>query len=222
MNAFEPLGSEYSGTHAAYHSLIIHRIYHEDMLFANRAYVLLAVHAFLMTAFTVLMSGQHATKLTWALASALGIFGASLGIFQAAFGRQTSRAIGLWREYARLIESTWGIPFDHLQYDFYADARAETPFGLLVKRKARQKSLYQLFKKTRFMTSIVSMLGMIFPAGLAVFWASILGYALSQLTSSRCLGIVAWLLPISWAIFALRPSLAQPTSKESQAEPRTD
>jgi hypothetical protein len=222
MDDFEPLKTPYSGSRAAYHALIVHRIYHEDMLFAQRAYVLLAVHAFLMTAFTVLVSGQRSAKLTWAVASALGAFGALLRIFQAAFGRQMSRAIGFWREYARLIESAWDIPFDHLQYNFYGDAIAETPFGTMVKKDPAQRSLYQVFGKTRFLTSMVSTLGVIFPAALAVFWASVLGYALSQLSSKRWPGVVSLLVVVAMEVFALRPRLALATSEKSRPEARTD
>jgi len=218
---FAPLQMPYEGSRAAFHSLIIGRIYHEDMLFAQRSYILLGVHAFLLTAFTVLVTGKE-SSLTWPTAISLTLFGALLGIFQASFGRQTSRAIGFWREYARLIEESWQIPFDHLQYDFYAEAKSETPFGVITKKEDGQKALYQLFKRTRYLTSITAVVGLLFPAGLAVFWALGLGYIFQVLTNHTWVSVTAFsaLLLLEFAV--LRPSLAEAKSVVSRIGARTD
>jgi len=221
VNDFTPLQTPYEGSRAAFHSLIIGRIYHEDMLFAQRSYILLGVHAFLLTAFTVLVTGK-VSPLTWPTAISLTLFGALLGIFQASFGRQTSRAIGFWREYARLIEENWQIAFDHLQYDFYAVAKAETPFGVITKKEDRQRALYQLFKRTRYLTSITAVVGLFFPAGLAIFWALGLGYILQLLTNHSWVSITAFSIVLLLEIAVLRPSLAEPKSLVSRVGAITD
>jgi hypothetical protein len=207
VSDFLPLQSSYEGSRAAFHTLIINRIYHEDNLFAQRSYVLLAVHAFLMTAFTVLLTGQKPER-TLVFAIPVTIFGAFLGIFQAAYGRQTGRAIGFWREYVRAVEEIWQIPFDHLQYDFYAHAMAETPFGVMSKRGEGQEALYQLFKRVPYFTSITSTVGLLFPAGLAFFWAVSLGYVLHQITTTYWFPIAVSSFLVVIEVVALRPSLA--------------
>jgi hypothetical protein len=221
VNDFAPLKAPHDGSQAAFHSMIVQRIYHEDSLFAQRAYVLLAVHAFLIYALTVLATGRE-SPLTLLIAIALTLFGALLGIFQASFGRQTSRAIGFWREYLRLVEERWEIPFDHLQYDFYADAKVETPFGMITKKRDNQKALYHLFKRTRYFTSMVTMIGLIFPVGLALFWALSFGYVLYQFSKSYCVSLLAFAILLLVGAAALRPSLAQAKGFASRVDARSD
>ncbi len=213
----------YDGANAAFHTLLVGRIYHEDNLFAQRTYALLAVHAFLLTAFTVLVTSKEAAAtrigvpLTWWIGTPLSLFGALLGIFQAAFGRQTGRAVGLWREYLRLVEKKWGIPFDHIQYEFYHDAQAQTPFGEITRSRPRQKSLYQSFRIARFFTAITTMVGVFFPGGLALFWAAVFAYGLFELFGSCVASVVVFLLFLALELFVLARPLAAAVTKESRS-----
>lgn len=221
MRDFAPLQMPYEGSRAAFHSVVVQRIYHEDNLFAQRSYVLLAVHAFLLTAFTVLLAGQK-SELTWPTAIPITLFGAFLGIFQAAFGRQTSRAIGFWREYARAIEDTWNIPFDHLLFDFYADAEVPTPFGLIEKKTRSQRALYRMFGRTSFLTSITMVIGLFFPAGLSLFWTISLALVLRKITGAYCVSALTSVSLVLVAAFAFRPSLAEPRGPTSRKDARSD
>lgn len=198
----QSLGSSYWGLNVCwpqhvhwgpheYHSLVVNRIYHEDMLFAQRAYVLLAVQAFLMAGFTVLVSSEQGKGWPWA--TVLGAFGALLGIFQAAYGRQINRAIKFWRAYAHLIESRSGIPFDHLQYDFYAKAEVKTPFGNIEREDPSQRPLYSIFRRTMFLTSMVSTLGTVFSCSPSFFL--VICCRIRPVGTERPLG--TWL--VSWA-----------------------
>lgn len=216
----------YEGSNANFHTLVVGRVYHEDMLFAQRSYILLGVHAFLMTAFTylasILVKGKS-PALLWLIAISLASFGALLGIFQASFGRQTGRAIGFWREYLKIIEDTWQVPFDHLQYRFYAVGKAETPFGVIDKEKASQKALYELFgKRTRWLTSMTTVLGLLFPAGLALFWTLALSYTLQQLTERYSVSVSACAVLLLLGVLVLRPSLAKAKYSEPDTSIRTD
>src|SRR6266404_1964901 len=191
VDNFAPLQGPYEESRSAFHTLIVNRIYHEDMLFAQRSYVLLGVHAFLMTAFTVLVAGRD-SRLASAVGIPLTVVGSLMGIFQASFGRQTGRAIGFWREYLRLIEAKWQIAFDHLQYDFYLKARAETPFGVIGKKAERQRPLYKILPRLGFLTSITKVVGELFPTGLALAWALNLLFVLRHHFQRYWVGIVGF------------------------------
>ncbi|MBS1842316.1 MAG: hypothetical protein JST77_15895 [Acidobacteria bacterium] len=216
MDDNTPKQTPYEGPRAAFHTLVVGRIYHEDMLFAQRSYILLGVHAFLMTAFTVLVTGKE-SAVTQHLAIALTSFGCLLGIFQASFGRQTGRAIGFWRRYLRLIEKQWQIAFDHLQYDFYTNGIAVTPFGVICKKKLSQKALYDLYERTRFLTSITTVVGFLFPMALALFWAIGLGYFLSEITHRYWAGVLGFGVLVFVELAVLWPSLAEADTPEPQA-----
>lgn len=221
MDEFAPLPSSYQESRYAFHSLIVGRIYHEDMLFAQRSYVLLGVHAFLMAAFTVVLTGKD-SGLASLTAIALTVFGSLLGTFQASFGRQTSRAIGFWREYLRLIEQKWHIPFDHLQYDFYALGKVETPFGVIRKSKSNQRALYQTYSRARFLTSITTVVGLLFPSGLALFWALALAFLLHHLTHRSWVAAAVFSLFVLLEIHVLRRSVAEAKSSASPTVTRAD
>jgi hypothetical protein len=152
------------------HELVVHRIYHEDFLFAQRSYTLLTVHAFLATAFSVLLVSDSEKK-SWLVAACLvSGLGAVLGILQSALGRQTNRAIGFWREYVKLIEAKCEIPFDTLQYDFYEKAVAFTPFGTINKRSEGEKALYP--SRPRAFTSHTILIGFVLPLLLTLLWTT--------------------------------------------------
>jgi len=221
MDDFAPLQAPYQGSRAEFHAMVVGRIYHEDNLFAQRSYVLLGVHAFLLTAFAVLLTAQQPES-NWWIAIPITLFGALLGMFQAAFGRQTGRAVGFWRSYLRMIEEKWEIPFDHLQYDFYSRAEAETPFGVIGKKKKNQRALYQLYKGALFFTSVVSIIGLGFPAALALFWAASLGYIIHKIVGTYCLALVVFLILVMLEAVALRPSLAQAHAAAPETSPRSD
>jgi hypothetical protein len=220
MDDFAPLQEPYQGSRAAFHAMIVSRIYHEDNLFAQRSYVLLGVHAFLLTAFAVLLTSQKPESIWW-IAIPITLFGSFLGMFQAAFGRQTGRAVGFWRVYLRMIEEKWEIPFDRLQYDFYARAKAETPFGAIGKKKDSQKALYQLYKRALFFTSVISIIGLFFPAGLGLFWAASLGYVIHKILGTYCLAVVVFLILALLEAIALRPSLAKAHAAIPETNPKS-
>ncbi len=97
--------TEYSTSRAAFHALVVHRIYHEDNLFAQRTYALLAIHAFLVAAFSVLLTRDRRELMPFLLL--IPVLGALLAFFHVLYGRQTHRAIAFWRMYVRLIEMAW-------------------------------------------------------------------------------------------------------------------
>ena len=202
----------YDESRAAFHSLIANRIYHEDNLFAQRWYVLLAVHAFMMNAFVLLLTVP--TELRWSISLFLAFLGSVLGIFQASFGRQTNRAIGFWRAYIKLIEKRWGIPFDYLQYDFFLNGKVETPFGVIDKKRRSQKpdnqnALYQMYKKTKFFTHSTKVIGILFPLAFALFWTLAFAYCLYKVTGNVLLSGLAVLAFLVLTYLALPPGLAE-------------
>lgn len=201
------------------HELVIARIYHEDNLFAQRTYVLLAVHAFLMTAFTVLLTGRW--KVMLPIPVAISLLGGVMAGMQVLLGRQTNRAIGFWREYCRAIEQKQGIEMDRKLFEFYECARVTTVFGEISGRGGSHTSIAQSFLGH---TSVTWMMGIFLPFLLFLFWALALFYVLYN-HPDRGPQLSSWLVVIGVATLffcAVRKRPAHAEWKSTTPSPNFD
>lgn len=150
--------------------LLLTRIYHEDLLFAQRTYVLLMVHTFMGTTLAVLVSSESPYGLLKYLVLLVGLF---LALIQLVLGRRTMIAIRVWRKYLWLVEQKLSLTFDRAPYN-YLDAGivpidvGVTSCGCQLKglRLARHRAFIRLPMNRLF--------GEVVPVVLVLFWTAAL------------------------------------------------
>ena len=114
------------------HSLLIHRIYHEDTLLQQRNYNFITTNAFLGAGFAVVVAIEptkagHVSMFGYVLA----VFGFLWALLQVAYGKRQVIATTLWRQQAWMAEKTLGTKFDLTLFEYYERGETSTPFGIL-------------------------------------------------------------------------------------------
>src|SRR5215217_2874249 len=108
------------------HHLLLSRIYHEDILLAQRTYNFLTANTFLAAAlaFTGFASNP-------APAYIVILLGITVALLQIALGYRNERAILFWRRYVELIEKERGLPLETAFYAFNRNGVAVLPIGTI-------------------------------------------------------------------------------------------
>jgi hypothetical protein len=96
-----------------------------------------------------------------------------------------------------MVEKKWEIPFDYIQYDFYSTAKAETPFGNILKSGASERSLYESLRIFPRFTAITTIVGTLLPAGMSLSWAG--GFCLGIFEILR----IQWLAWVFFGVFTV-------------------
>ncbi|MBI3646672.1 MAG: hypothetical protein HY233_11995 [Acidobacteriales bacterium] len=147
-------------------SLVVNRIYHEDMLLAQRTYSFLMMQAVLAAALTFSSSGGSTRKVAWIIAA----FGLILAWLQAAFGRRSHATIGFWRTYLHKIERDGTIKFDSLQTQFFSEGKADLPDRSCIKYLGTKPIFQTLPWKPKLIPGANVLVGLIIPWLVVVFW----------------------------------------------------
>ncbi len=168
-------------------SLAVCRIYHEDMLLAQRTYNFLMMQAVLVAALTFSSSGtppgpQEQTSVLpkffpWIIA----FLGLLLALLQAAFGRRSHAAIGFWRTYLHKIEGDRKVSFDSLQTRFFQDKKAALPDGSYIEYLG-DKSIYKTFPWTWIHGANV-LVGVLIPTLVVAFWLLFIWFLVFDISS---------------------------------------
>jgi hypothetical protein len=146
------------------HSMIVQRIYHEDILLVQRTYTLLTAHAFLVVAFvTSLQSQKPQLNIAYLLASLAML----IALFQMAWGFRTHRMILFWRQYLKSIESECQFPLDSKAWEFFENNKTDVPTAIIEGSGRTMNSIFPW----RYIKSTNVMMGVGFPLLLTFFWA---------------------------------------------------
>jgi hypothetical protein len=162
------------------HSLLIHRIYHEDNLLQQRNYNFITANAFLAAGF-VFLTIDPAKGASW-FAYVIAAFGFFWALFQVMHGKKQVTAINLWRMQAWMAEKALTTKFDLTLFEFFNSGETETPFGTTIKKAPkRKKPTNQSFPYTiPFLRGANVLFGVIVPWITAVFWCA-LAFIMMQL-----------------------------------------
>lgn len=181
------------------HSLVLSRLYHEDLLLTQRTYNFLTFNVFLGALLVLASSSNgYAFGILWFLFAILGI---SVACLQIAFGRRIERAIGFWREYLKLLERASGLPVDHVLFEFYKTAKIDTEWGRIIAKGKNKRAMYSTFPWSR-MPSTNTMIGVLLPWVVATLWFGVLAVPLwlgkSYLQAGLALAVWILLAFFTW------------------------
>lgn len=155
---------------------IVDRIYHEDMLLADRNAGYMSVNAFLflgyVTALALIRTHGPVLSIIQFSVILLGIF---LGIFHIAIGKRTEFAI----EFIRSVERAGKLKFkDRYLFQFYREGRTFIDGDTIITSKlgnrwkrGRQGTMYNSIPwRWKFVGSVNNVVGVIIPLGILFFW----------------------------------------------------
>ena len=163
------------------HSLVLSRLYHEDVLLTQRTYNFMTLNVFL-GALAIIAQNQSLLMLI------ISVIAITLASFQIAFGRRMESAITFWRSYVHLIERKERIFADHLLFEFYEKAEVNTPWGKIRSNKTRPVAMYDTIPWS-WVPSTNTIVGVFTPWLILILWYFI--------TAIILWNIVPWLSLIS-------------------------
>lgn len=172
------------------HRFVIARIYHEDILLAQRTYNFLTLSLF-MGAALVAVPPESVLRV------GLCVFGLLLSSMHIAMGRTLERTIKYWRAVARIIERKLGWDRDSSMYDFFDFHMILLPDGTYIapsRGEAPERRSWLKGLTTNLLT------GVFLPASVAVVWCGFLWIQTVWGGAAAASGLALWIsLTIRWA-----------------------
>lgn len=155
------------------HQFIVARIYHEDILLAQRTYNFLTLSVFLGA---VLVAVPAETP---DLRAALCVFGLVVSGVHIAMGRTLERTLVYWRLLIREVEGRLGWARDTGMYDFFDYRPVRLPDGTVIMPTRKGIPVEHVAKGwsplKRFTMNLLT--GVFIPVSVALVWCSFLGVA---------------------------------------------
>jgi hypothetical protein len=151
---------------AELHHLLLSRIYHEDILLAQRTYNFLTANAFLAAALAFV--GFDATSgLPAYIVTCLGVI---VALMQIALGFRSERAILFWRRYVELIEPRRDLLLETAFYEFNRDGRVKLLEGIIEIPEGGRRISGAVPWSWKLIESANVLVGVTFPLLLLAFW----------------------------------------------------
>jgi len=151
---------------AELHHLLVSRIYHEDILLAQRTYNFLTANAFLAAALAF-VGFDASSGFSAYIVISLGII---IALMQIALGFRSERAILFWRRYVELIEPRRGLLFETAFYGFNRHGVIKLPEGTIEISEGGRRISAAIPWSWKLIESANVLVGVTFPLLLLVFW----------------------------------------------------
>jgi hypothetical protein len=152
------------------HSLLIHRIYHEDILLQQRNYNFITANVFLGAGFVVMAPDPKVSMFAYMIA----VFGFLWALLQVAYGKRQVIATTLWRQQAWMAEKALNTKFDLTLFEFYELGETNTPLGTIRMVNKEKRPPNKSFPYTfRFLPGTNILFGVAIPWMMAALWAAL-------------------------------------------------
>lgn len=177
------------------HQFIIARIYHEDILLAQRTYNFLTLSVFLGAVLVAVPAESPSLR------TGLCILGLILSAVHIAMGRTLERTLVYWRLLIREVEARLGWARDASMYDFFDFCAVMLPDGARI-QPMRNGVLMDPATQGRSWLKRMTMnllTGVFLPSSVALVWCAFLG-----VTQGVWSGVAVTIGLVSWIACVLR------------------